>query len=96
MYKRDNTVYPVLQNFFQKAYPVINQILGKRYPGRYLINIQKKTPSWAAQYTYSKSIEEPLHCQPQPADTNERFCYQLQVYLIYSLVITLYALYVLF
>ncbi len=41
MYKRASTVYPILQPFFQKAYPVINQILEKDI----LDDIPEKTPT---------------------------------------------------
>ncbi len=52
MYKRANTVYPILQHFFQKAYPVINQILGKKIPWT-IPNIPEKKPSWAAPTQYN-------------------------------------------
>ncbi len=58
MYNRANKVYRILHHFFQKAYPVMNQILGKKkdtlddsYPG--------KDTQLGGTYTYSKAIEEP-------------------------------------
>ncbi len=70
MYKRTNTVYPVLQQFIQKAYPVINQNLGKRYPGQSLI-FQKVHPAAGRHlHIYSKSIET-----PQVESLFEPLCY---------------------
>ncbi len=60
MYKGANTVYPILQEFIQKAYPVINRILGKMIPWA-IPNIPEKTPTWAAPtHIYSKSLQEYL------------------------------------
>ncbi len=39
MYKRANTVYPIIQQFNQTGYPEINQSLGKKDTGKIRLGI---------------------------------------------------------